>query len=322
MFKKIIKPKNLFLNLSTNCNLNCQVCYGHLDICEPKNMSLETAKEATELYYKNRDFFHKGHYIMFFGGEPLINFSIIPDYISWFKNKYKDFNCSLFIFTNGILLDKAKIDFFLRNKIGIFISYGKSITNESLNNDCQVNYHKHIQEIIKYSVIKNPELIIPYYIIKNNGLNELNLLYEEMNVLGVKNIAITRKLFEKWDDTDINSVYEASVYAKKKYGFSILIYPDMLRSCKSNCIPNNIMVYPNGDVYDLCLVALCSLIENRFVKSKSIKTLFMGNINKISCFKININKKKSIMQKKYSGEINTSCPTLDKDYEKIKFLRG
>lgn len=314
-----VLAKHLFLNLSDKCNLDCGVCYGHLLLGEKTNMSLETAQTATDFYYTNRDVNYNYHYIMFFGGEPLLNFDIIPKYLDWFKEKYKSFKCNFFLFTNGILLEKQKTDYLLSQNIGIFISYDNDFEYFSKHKNISEKNYEHITDIIKYACSINPEMIIPYYIIHDGDVEKVESFYNEMHRMGLKKVAVTREIYTKWDNKNNRCIKDISFFIKKNTGLKLLIYPEILGTCV-NCSPHNIMIYPNGDIFDLCLVSGSSLHRLNLIQKDDLSVFYMGNIYKDSILRMDISKKKNMIQGTDYKIINSHCPTITANLEETKWL--
>lgn len=127
-----IIPKQLILEVTDACNLRCKYCiYGD---CYDANrnhgegiMSWEVAKKAIDYYFslcknainKNPQ---KQPTIGFYGGEPLLNFSLIKKVVSYIQEKYKDYSPNFNITTNGMLLDGQVTSFIVDNDISVTIS--------------------------------------------------------------------------------------------------------------------------------------------------------------------------------------------------------
>lgn len=316
--KQIIRPKHLFLNLTTLCNMSCKLCYNHLFDFEKKIMSLETAKKATNIFFNNRDLDYNGYYIMFFGGEPLLNFDLIPEYLDWFKNKYSHFKCDFHIFTNGLLLDKNKIDFFLNNNITIFVSHDNDIQSYNLHKSATKEEYENINKSLTYSLNKKPELVIPYYIINEKRISDLENYLIAVSKMGAIKIALTRKFFTKWGQTEINKVIEITRSFKEKNNISILVFPEIESNC-DNCLTNNIMVYPNGDIYDLCVVSAGSLIKMELATDNIMKHFYLGSVFSCKTLKLNIKKKRLSLRIDPKSQICTYCPTIN-DSNFVKYL--
>jgi uncharacterized protein len=91
MLEEIIKQgaTQLILEVTENCNLRCRYCiYGeeihNFRSYGVKNMSFETAKKAIDYFLTIADF-EKTIYLTFYGGEPLINYSLIREATEYFK---------------------------------------------------------------------------------------------------------------------------------------------------------------------------------------------------------------------------------------------
>lgn len=103
---------NIQIAVTTKCNLRCIYC--QLFKNRPKyysHMALETAKS---IYTENEEIFTNGTVIIT-GGEPTLNWDITKYFIERsLKRKI--------IFTNGILLDRDKINFLMKNNVFIIVS--------------------------------------------------------------------------------------------------------------------------------------------------------------------------------------------------------
>lgn len=124
--------KQLTLNVTDNCNLRCKYC-GYSDYYKysrgypNKYMSFAVAKKAIDYYFS---LFEEGRRynpkrkpsVAFYGGEPLLNFSLIKDCIKYINEIYNSFDTSYNITTNGTLLDKYKANWLMRNNVAIAVS--------------------------------------------------------------------------------------------------------------------------------------------------------------------------------------------------------
>ena len=84
-------------------------------------MSLEIAKKALSFFMPK----YKKIHVKFFGGEPLLNFKLIKDLVSWSELYPGIFHFSLT--TNGTLLDNHKINYFKEKKINLKVSFDGSL---------------------------------------------------------------------------------------------------------------------------------------------------------------------------------------------------
>lgn len=116
---------NMSLFITQTCNMRCIYCfgnegeYGHRGI-----MSVETAKAAVDWLIKN-SMDYKRLYISFFGGEPLLNFSLLQQVVIYAKEQAKVWKkeISFSISTNATLFTDKVINFLKEEKIEPLISF-------------------------------------------------------------------------------------------------------------------------------------------------------------------------------------------------------
>jgi sulfatase maturation enzyme AslB (radical SAM superfamily) len=317
---EIVYPKNLYLNFSTKCNLNCKDCFGHHKYVDSNNsMSLKMAKKSTELFLNARDKSNSHFSIYIYGGEPLMNYITVSKYIKWLKkvHPYESYNIS--IYTNGILLDKEKIDFFLKHDICLAISYGSNYDDYFVfKRICHKHYSK-IEENMKYALGKKSYLIVPFFIVEHNGCDKLENFLETICNQGYKRVSVARRFFDKWHKHDQIKVVNILNHYKKKYNIMIQVAPECGMNCNT-CYPQNMMVFPNGDIYDVCFCFGLRLFYQGYISEEFLKTFYLGNVNTDKVLKMDVQNKKSIMHKQYDIEINTFCPTLTPNLKEIEYL--
>lgn len=121
-----IPLKTLILHLTDACNLNCRYCYhteGDLNKGRKKVMGLDVACRAVDFLFD-----HAGQLeevvLVFFGGEPLLNFRVIPAVVDYASQKAaeKGKKINFAITTNGTLLTEEIIAFFQDKSIGVTVS--------------------------------------------------------------------------------------------------------------------------------------------------------------------------------------------------------
>jgi uncharacterized protein len=106
-------------------------------------MTLETAKEAVHFilnnYKKKKELFPNDPKvkcsITFFGGEPTLMWDQIIKPLTLYIRE-NDFPISLSMTSNGSLLDKEKIDFMKKNKIGLLLSMDGDRITQEYNRPC------------------------------------------------------------------------------------------------------------------------------------------------------------------------------------------
>lgn len=117
--------KALVLNVASGCNLSCTYCYKAdlTSMANGGNMTLETAKEAIELFYSespNR----KDYTITFFGGEPLGNLPLIRQVIAYADDYFAQRGAEVkyTMTTNATLLTPAVVRELYDSRVDLTIS--------------------------------------------------------------------------------------------------------------------------------------------------------------------------------------------------------
>lgn len=124
------KITSAFLVLTQSCNLDCKYCFV---VQKPRHMTYKIAKDAVDFLIKNAREINQKPSITFFGGEPLLKWDeIIVPLTIYIRETYgEDFG--LDITTNGVLLDKEKLEFIKQNKIGFMVSIDGDKSTDDLN---------------------------------------------------------------------------------------------------------------------------------------------------------------------------------------------
>jgi len=115
-----IETDSLLLEATQNCNYRCSYCsfsgiYNNRRTHDKEYMSFETAKKAIDLLYVKNSL-----NIGFYGGEPLLNFSLIKKVIEYAASRFKNVTFSLT--TNGDLLSSKVIELFVKNDVNLTVS--------------------------------------------------------------------------------------------------------------------------------------------------------------------------------------------------------
>lgn len=118
-------PKALCLNISHDCNLRCRYCFagkGSYD-GERMNMSREVARQAIDFLLEASGP-KKAVEVDFFGGEPLLNMSVLKDTVEYGKERAHKAGkeISFTVTTNGVLLTKEIAEYLNREMYNIVLS--------------------------------------------------------------------------------------------------------------------------------------------------------------------------------------------------------
>lgn len=117
--------KALCLHIAHDCNLSCRYCFASEGEYHGQRslMSLEVGKRSVDFLIENSKN-RKNLEIDFFGGEPLMNFQVVKDIISYAKSKEKEYNKNFrfTITTNGVLLTDEIIEYINENMYNVVLS--------------------------------------------------------------------------------------------------------------------------------------------------------------------------------------------------------
>lgn len=128
--------KALCLHVAHDCNLKCSYCFASQGDFngERLHMPLSVGKKALEFLVENSGN-RRNLEVDFFGGEPLMNFDVVKDLVSYgreLENKHNK-NFRFTITTNGILLDEEKAKFINENMDNVVLSLdGRKETNDRM----------------------------------------------------------------------------------------------------------------------------------------------------------------------------------------------
>lgn len=117
--------KSLCLHVAHDCNLRCKYCFASTGHFGGKRtlMSLETGKKAIDFLIEQSGS-RKHCEIDFFGGEPLMNWEVVQDIVSYGKERAKA-EGKIFKFTlttNGVLLNPEITEFLNRENLSVVLS--------------------------------------------------------------------------------------------------------------------------------------------------------------------------------------------------------
>ncbi len=106
--------KALCLHVAHTCNLNCEYCFASQGKYNGDRavMSFEVGKRALDFLIENSGS-RRNLEVDFFGGEPLMNFDVVKQLVSYARSieKEKNKNFRFTLTTNGVLIDDDVIEF-------------------------------------------------------------------------------------------------------------------------------------------------------------------------------------------------------------------
>lgn len=131
--------KALCLHVAHTCNLNCTYCFASQGKYHGKEalMSRETARRAIDFLVENSGS-RVNLEVDFFGGEPLMNWEVVKDTVSYARSieKAAGKNFRFTLTTNGMLIDDEVIDFANREMHNVVLSLdGRQNVHDRLRRD-------------------------------------------------------------------------------------------------------------------------------------------------------------------------------------------
>ena len=159
------KMRKLILQVTQACNFRCSYCdYSCGDENFHRkhnntNMSEETAMKAIA-FFKKHSLDQDRINISFYGGEPLINFSLIKKCIETVNNEFAGKHISYNLTTNGLLLNPEKAIYLIDNNVNITVSLDGPQSIHDKNRKLAINGRGTFDLIIqnlKYLYLNYPE---------------------------------------------------------------------------------------------------------------------------------------------------------------------
>ena len=117
--------KALCLHVAHTCNLNCEYCFASQGKYHGERalMSFEVGKRALDFLIENSGT-RKNLEVDFFGGEPLMNWDVVKELVSYARvqEKIHNKNFRFTLTTNGMLIDDDVIEFSNREMSNVVLS--------------------------------------------------------------------------------------------------------------------------------------------------------------------------------------------------------
>ena len=160
--------QKLTLQVTQDCNFRCTYCNytsnnGNQRLHSYKYMDYNTAIKAVDFFFE-RSLDYKECFVAFYGGEPLLNFGLIKKVVTYINMNYPYRNVQYTISTNASLLSEAVMEYMVKNKFHILISFDGSKQIHDRNRKFR-NSNKSTYDVI----VKNLKMILnrfPNYINK------------------------------------------------------------------------------------------------------------------------------------------------------------
>ncbi len=107
-----LRARNIFIMLTNRCNLHCSYCYEIGKNSVSSEMSIIQSYLTKEL---DAGLFDQ-YYLVFHGGEPLLEFPLMRDIAQWAWDSYPTMSVRCMATTNGTCLNSEMKEWFQCNK--------------------------------------------------------------------------------------------------------------------------------------------------------------------------------------------------------------
>lgn len=278
--EKIIKA--MCLHVAHDCNLRCKYCFAETGAFGGSRglMDLETGKLAIDFLLK-----HSGHRLQcevdFFGGEPLMNLSVVKELIAYGKEMAQKAgkNIKFTLTTNAVLLDEAVANYLEEEGISVVLSLdGRKEVNDKMRPfaNGKGSYDRIMDQILRF-VEKRPETspyaIGKYYYVRGTYTHHNTDFYQDvlhMADLGVKRISVEPVVaspeeeyaFQEGDLDKIKESYDIlgeKVLEYRKNGKDFTFFHFNAGLDEGPCLPKRlsgcgagheyVAISPEGDIY-------------------------------------------------------------------------
>ena len=128
--------KALCLHIAHDCNLACQYCFAEEGEYHGRRalMSFEVGKKALDFLIANSGN-RRNLEVDFFGGEPLMNWEVVKQFVEYGRSKEKEYNKNFrfTMTTNGVLLNDEIMDYCNREMSNVVLSLdGRKEVNDKM----------------------------------------------------------------------------------------------------------------------------------------------------------------------------------------------
>lgn len=268
-FSKDPQISSLTLLVTQQCNLRCKYCYGGNGEYNDKGiMSFEVAKQSVDFLFEKSGEYDK-LFVIFFGGEPLLNFQVIHKVVEYVKEKKRETGkvCGFSITTNAILLTPKIKQYFMENHIytQVSIDGDEEVTNTNRYNALgEGSYHKIIERskmMMKnsYPLLARGTVTDVSFDITNSFLHLYQIGFKTVMLAPAYNM-ITKSNYSKvldgyniyfdvFEDSLINKDYEKCYAMKNAYSLLSCLHKGEVKSVTCSAGQRSCAIDIHGNVF-------------------------------------------------------------------------
>ena len=290
-FNDFFKLKDVTMNITNSCNLNCIYCFEHNK--NGQKMSLELAEKIIDKCYANYVANNDTKFpfvVNFFGGEPFLAWDVIEHSLKYAKNK--KYRIDFGVTTNLTMLTDHMIDIIEEYDLGLLVSVDgiKEIHDKNRCNSYDIvmkNLKRLLDRDLKH-LIEVRMTVMPSDL--DNLLDGIQTLFN----LGIDNIAPVPVTDTNWTENDLESLknnmrkvwtWAFDVYndEENKRNLSLKCIDDYLEMmlCPNIILPSQTNVCTAG-TFSSCSIGVKGDImpcHQRHTIAENYDDLVLGNIN-------------------------------------------
>lgn len=195
---KFPKITSAFYILTNQCPLVCRYCFVNQNV---NRMSYQTALDATNFLIKNSEETKATPSIVFFGGEPLMEWdTIIVPLTKYIRNEYKK-QFKLSITSNCVLMTEDKLKFMKENSIDLLFSIDGDKETQDYNRPYHNNKGSFDTLEPKIAMIRKyfPSVTFRATIDKNTCMNTFHNMKFAVE-RGFKGMFFIPNVFDDWNE--------------------------------------------------------------------------------------------------------------------------
>jgi len=267
--------KALCLHISHDCNIRCEYCFASQGDFKGQRMLMDfdAGKKAIDFLLDNSGS-RKNLEVDFFGGEPLMNFEVVKQIVTYARSKEIEYdkNLRFTITTNALALNEDTMKYINDNMYNVVLSIdGRKSVNDKMRSTIsgEGTYSLIVDNITKMAKLRKEK---NYYVRGTFTRHNLDFAHDVLHLadLGIKSLSIEPVVASPENDyaireEDLDEVFKSYEYLAEQYvkrnkegnGFSFFHY--MIDLEQGPCIIKRITgcgagaeylaITPEGDIY-------------------------------------------------------------------------